>query len=225
MRERTQRTSAQGASALVFARHPFKPSAYIAMRFALFALVFFAAVLGPTAASAQNLVPAAELANMREEFRLLQQRIGALAIRVEQLEEENLRLARAAAGATQTYATLGQLNTAIADLSRDIKTANAATKSEILTTVGTQMENLARQTNAALDSVTRTRAAAAPVATPTFSDNFPKEGVTYTVAAGDTISRIAQRTGAKVADIVNANRLADPTKIQVGQVLFIPGGK
>ncbi|TAG27204.1 MAG: LysM peptidoglycan-binding domain-containing protein [Verrucomicrobia bacterium] len=162
---------------------------------------------------------------MREEFRLVQQRLGALAIRVEQLEEENARLARNAASADQTFATLAQLNTAISDLSRDIKTANAATKSEVLSTVGTQMENLARQTNAALDSVTRTRATAPTTAAPTFSDNFPKDGITYTVAAGDTVSGIAQRTGSKVGDIINANRLTDPTKIKVGQILFIPGGK
>jgi LysM repeat protein len=28
-----------------------------------------------------------------------------------------------------------------------------------------------------------------------------------------------------VQDIVDANRLADPSKIRLGQVLFIPGGK
>ena len=195
------------------------------MRIAVVSLaVLLASFAAPAALFAQNVSPAVELANMREEFRLLQQRIGALTIRVEQLEEENARLARSAAGAGQTYATLSQLNTAIADLSREIKTANAATKSEVLATVGTQMENLARQTNAALDSVTRGRAAAT-AAPATFSDNFPKDGITYTVVAGDTVSRIAQKTGAKVADIINANRLADPTKIQVGQVLFVPGGK
>ncbi len=193
------------------------------MRIAAVSFAFFAALVAPAALHAQNVSPAVEFANMREEFRLLQQQVGALNIRVEELERENARLARTAAGAGQTYATLSQLNTAIADLSRDIKASSNATKSEVLATVATQMENLARQTNAALDSVTRGRAAAA--STPTFSDNFPKDGVTYTVAAGDTVSKIAQKTGAKVADIINANRLADPTKIQVGQVLFVPGGK
>ena len=190
--------------------------------------VFFAALLAsaaPAALHAQAVQsPAVEMAHMREEFRLLQQRIGELSIRVEQLEEANTRLARTAAGAEQNYATLTQLNTAIADLSRDIKAASAATKSEVLATVGTQMENLARQTNAALDSVSRSRPAP-PAAPAVFSDDFPKEGITYTVAAGDTVSRIAQKTGSRMADIINANKLADPTKIQVGQVLFIPGGK
>lgn len=165
--------------------------------------------------------PAVELANLREDVRLLTQRMGELSLRVEQLEAENARLASTAAGARQNIATLSQLNTAISDLSRDIKAASAQTKSEVLAIVATQMENLAKQTNTALDAVSRNRAPA-PAA---FSDNFPKEGVSYTVQPGDTLSRIAQKTGGRVNDIINANKIADPSRVQVGQVLFVPGGK
>ena len=177
--------------------------------------------LGLTAQTAQS--PAVIVANLRQEMDLLTQRIGELSLRVEQLESDNAKLAKLAAGNQDNVATLTQLNTAIADLTRDIKAANAQTKSEVLAVVGNQMENLAKQVNAALDGAQRSRAAAAaPVA---FSDNFPKDGVTYTVQTGDTLSKIAQKTGARLNDIVNANKIADPTKVQVGQVLFIPGGK
>jgi LysM repeat protein len=178
--------------------------------------------LGLFAQPAQS--PAVELANLREDVRMLVQRVGELSIRVEQLEKENADLVRATSGAQQNVATLSQLNTAIADLTRDIKAANAQTKSEVLAVVATQMENLAKQTNAALDGISRGRSSA-PAAPVAFSDNFPKEGVPYTVQPGDTLSKIAQKTGAKVNDIINANKIADPTKVQVGQVLFIPGGK
>ena len=47
----------------------------------------------------------------------------------------------------------------------------------------------------------------------------------YTVQKGDTLGLIAKKTGARQQDIVNANRLADPSRITVGQTLFIPGGK
>lgn len=188
--------------------------------FPLFCLIFGALLpLGLHAQAANS--PAVELANLREDVRLLMQRVGQLSIRVEQLEADNLRLSQTAAGAQQNAATLSQLNTAIADLSRDIKAASAQTKSEVLSVVAVQMETLAKQTNAALDAVTKNRAPAAPVA---FTDNFPKEGSTYTVQPGDTLSKVAQKTGAKLSDIVNANRIVDPTKVQVGQVLFIPGG-
>ena len=59
----------------------------------------------------------------------------------------------------------------------------------------------------------------------TFKDDFPKEGINYTVQAGDTLGEIARKNNAKLQDIVNANKIADPTKIQVGQTLFIPQGK
>jgi LysM repeat protein len=39
------------------------------------------------------------------------------------------------------------------------------------------------------------------------------------------VAIIAKRTGARAADIINANKLTDPSLIFVGQVLFIPGGK
>ncbi len=195
------------------------------MRTAVVRLFLSAAFVAPVVLTAQAASPAVELANLREDVRLLVQRVGELSLRVEQLENENARLAQTASGAEQNHATLTQLNTAIADLSRDIKASAATTKSEVLATVSTQIEALARQTNAALDSVSRPRPAPVPVAPVAFSDDFPKDGVSYPVAAGDTVSRIAQKTGAKVADIVNANKLADPTRIRVGQVLFIPGGK
>ena len=63
------------------------------------------------------------------------------------------------------------------------------------------------------------------VTTPTFTEDYPKEGVSYTVQKGDTLSNIAHKTGAKMQDIINANKIADPTRLQVGQTLFIPQGK
>ena len=102
--------------------------------------------------------------------------------------------------------------------------AGATTKAETLDQVRVQMEKLAKQTNAAIDSLAKGMATRAPVQT-TFSDNYAKEGISYTVQKGDTLSSIAQKTGAKTADIINANKIADPSRITVGQTFFIPGGK
>ncbi len=46
---------------------------------------------------------------------------------------------------------------------------------------------------------------------------------TYTVRSGDTLSGIASRLGATVAELVRANGIADPDRIRVGQVLQVPG--
>ncbi len=186
-------------------------------------------IAGLTAIPATSLFAqsaAVEFANMREDVRLLTQRLGELQLRVEQLERENGDLRAKSAGAAQSYATLAQLNEAIADLNRAIKAGNAATKAETLQLVSVQMEKLAERTNASLASIARgSGPRGGTAAAPTFSDDFPKEGVPHIVQPGDSLSSIARKYGAKSQDIINANRITDASKIQVGQTLFIPGGK
>ncbi len=190
------------------------------------------AVLVLTLASLASFLPAQtaaiELANLREDVRLLSQRVGEFQARLEQLENENRELRSKAAGAAQSYATIAQLNESVADLNRLIKSSSSAAKSETLQQVSGQIEKLVRQTNAAIDamnkaaSVSRSPVAAAP---PTFSDDYPKEGTTYIVQKGDNIGSVAKKTGGSIKDIINANKLEDPSKIHTGQSLFIPGGK
>ncbi|HEX2100078.1 MAG TPA: LysM domain-containing protein, partial [Candidatus Synoicihabitans sp.] len=108
----------------------------------------------------------------------------------------------------------------VADLNRAIKAGDAAAREQAASAI----KELARQTNAAVDSVAKGQASRPTVRT-TFSDDFPKEGITYTVQRGDTLSSIAAKFKASVKDIQNANRLSDAGNIQVGQNLFIPGAK
>lgn len=165
-----------------------------------------------------------EIANLREDVRGLTQRVGDLSLRVEQLERENADLRGRAGQAEKSYVTLAQLNDAVATLNQSIRSAAASTKSETLQQVSVQMEKLAKQTNAAIDSLAKGMATRSPVQT-TFSEDYPKEGISYTVQKGDTLAVISRKTGAKVQDIVNANKISDPARIMVGQTLFIPGGK
>lgn len=163
----------------------------------------------------------AELANLREDVRLLTQKVGALALQVEDLQRENDALRKQTASAqNQAYATVAQLNEAVENLDRAIKAGDTATAAG----AAAQIKKLGDATNVALDSLAKGQAARPPVQT-TFSDNFPAEGVSYTVQKGDTLSTIARKTGAKLSDIINANKIADPTKVRVGDTLFIPGGK
>jgi len=175
----------------------------------------------PTTAAAQ-----VELANLREDVRGLTQRVGELALRVEQLERENAELRRRLGSTGKSQATIAQLNDAVAELNRKLQSAVADAKTDTLQHVAAQMEKLAKQTNAALDSLAKVQATRPAVQT-TFAEDFPKEGVSYTVQKGDSLALIAKKTGAKQQDIINANKLADPSHITGGQTLFIPnpGGK
>ncbi len=165
-----------------------------------------------------------EFANLREDVRGLVQRVGELSLRVEQLERENADLRGKAGEAEKSFVTLTQLNDAIAALNQSIRSSAASTKAETLQQVSGQLEKLAKQTNAAIDSLAKGMATRAPVQT-TFADDYAKEGVSYTVQKGDTLALIAKKTGAKTQDIVNANKISDPSRINAGQTLFIPGGK
>ena len=52
----------------------------------------------------------------------------------------------------------------------------------------------------------------------------PHDAITYTVQAGDTLTKIANRFGTTVQALVIANKLKNPDLIIVGQVLNIPTG-
>lgn len=179
-------------------------------------------VLAATA-FAQN-APQVELANLREDVRGLTQRVGELTLRLEQLERENADLKQRSSVADKSYATVAQLNDAVADLNRNIRTAVTASKNETLQQVSVQLEKLGNQTNVALASLARSQATR-PAVQSSFGDDYAKEGISYTVQKGDSLASIAKKTGAKQQDIVNANKLSDPSRIVVGQTLFIPGGK
>ena len=164
---------------------------------------------------------ASDVANMREDLHILTQRVGELSLTVEQLQRENATLRSQTTSSTQAYATVQQLNDAVSDLNRAIKAGDEATAER----VAAQIKKLGEATNVALDSLAKGQPQRAAVQTTTFSDKFPSEGISYTVQKGDTLAVIAHRTGGKIQDIINANKIADPSKIQVGQTLVIPGGK
>ncbi|MES1167525.1 MAG: peptidoglycan-binding protein, partial [Oleiharenicola lentus] len=79
---------------------------------------------------------------------LLTQRVGELSMTVEQLNRENDQLKQTA---RQNFATVEQLNRAIADVNRTFQGALLEQKRDILAQVAGQMEKLGKQTNAALD--------------------------------------------------------------------------
>lgn len=184
--------------------------------FALAAVVYAA----PLAAQTANV----DLANLRQDVALLDQRQRALTVQMETLTRENESLRKQVAAASTGVASLAQLNDAVADLNKTIRAATAESQRDTLQKVAVQMEALAKQTNASLQSIARSNTAA-QVTTPNFNENYPKEGITYTIERGDTLSSIAQKLGANLRDIINANKITDPTKLQVGQTIFIPGAK
>jgi LysM repeat protein len=175
-----------------------------------------------TGASAQLPPSGIDFANLQEDVRGLTQKVNALSLQMEQLQPRPGFGAPAPDAAS--YATLVQLNAAVAELNRTIQAAVAASQTDTLTEVNAQLKKMAQQVNAALASAGKKTVAEGAEAA-TFSSDYPKTGESYTVVKGDTLAVIAKKLGAKRQDIINANKISDPSRIQLGQVLFIPESK
>ncbi len=64
----------------------------------------------------------------------------------------------------------------------------------------------------------------AVTASPTAAPVAVSQAMTYTVAAGDTLSGLAKRFGVPLRDLLEANNLEEDDILRVGQVLVIPTG-
>jgi LysM repeat protein len=77
-------------------------------------------------------------------------------------------------------------------------------------------------TPAELDGVPVMRAEPVGAASTTTPKPSPNSGKSYTIKAGDTLTKIAGKNGTTVEALKKANNISDPTKIRVGQSLKIP---
>lgn len=167
-----------------------------------------------------------KLANLEQDVRLLQQQVGALRIDMESIQRENNQLRAALADKSNSqrsqYVTLTQINSILADLRSEINNSNAKQREVLITQVSSQVENLAEQTQKAIDSLAKSieNQPQAPQVVK-FNDNFPKTGINYTVKSGDSLAKIARTQNSTVEWIRNANHLASDI-IYPNQELFIP---
>lgn len=183
-------------------------------------MLAFSVLVALPGAYAQVGGSSAAIAGLREDIRILDERTRALTVEIEQLRRENAELRDLVAATTESnFVTLSQFNSAMAELDKALRAGDR----ELAMQLTKQMERLAKQTQDALDTIARSASTTRPSAPKmTFTEDYPKAGVTYTVQPGDTLSSIASKFSAQVRDIQNANKIADPRTLQVGQILFIP---
>lgn len=169
----------------------------------------------------------ATLAQMNQDIQLLAERIGRLTLRVDVLERENEQLKRTLEAQVRSQNSLlnrfesysGSLDARIEGMSE----RERQLKREIISEVSDQIRKLAAETQKAIDALARAQSATPQVGTTVqFSEDYPQEGIAYTVQPGDTLSAIARRHNSTVRDIQNANRIARPSDLQAGRTIFIP---
>lgn len=168
----------------------------------------------------------ARVVNLTEDVQCLRQQIGQTNAAMEELQANQRMMQKHVDECIATVkAVTPQLNTLAAN--RDALYLKQ--KREILAEVAKQLdsllEKLEKQNQRTLQTLSKTTSSTTPhanTAKTNFSNDYPKNGVVYTVQKGDSLSLIAQKHGATIKDIQNANHIVNPTDLQAGQTLFIP---
>lgn len=168
----------------------------------------------------------ARLAGLEQDVKYLRRQIGALRIEMEGLMRENQALRQTIAdqnaGARQEYVTLSEFNRTLRSLQSELERAGIQQKDAIISLVSAQVEKLAEQTQTALGALAKSIEGRPQVPqVVTFSDNYPKSGINYTVQSGDSLGKIAREHNSRIQWIRDANRLATDL-IYPNQELFIP---
>lgn len=172
------------------------------------------------------------LANLAQDVGLLTREVRALRLEVESMRSESKTLKNRLAGVDSLRAQLTVINdnvlTQVAALEKAIAAGDAATRKDVLSEVAKQIKAFGAQTDKTLQAISEAVNQQPSVSSAerpnTFDKNYPKDGIVYEVQPGDTLSRIAQKLESRVSWIQNANLIADPTKLQAGQSLFVPQG-
>lgn len=157
----------------------------------------------------------AEIAVMQERNRKLQGRLEGIELELERLQRSIESLQRAPAG--PSAAEVQTLQARLAALDTQITSVDAARekdRQEIINTLSTKISQLVGAQAAAARPKAVTPAAA--------KRSGPQEGYEHVVEPGQTLSAIAAAYGVSSKTIIDANNLAKPDQLRVGQKLFIP---
>lgn len=183
---------------------------FVPMRSLLFSLILFCSV----AAFAQRApLPSAQaFAQQAQTLREVQYLLQKLSAQIEVLDQRQNALTSRVAALEQGkgVASKDEVAALRADLSA-LKSAQEGLRGEIVEDLSVRIAKITQKQEAAAAAARRAREEAAR-----------KSGYNHVVEAGQTISAIAQAYGVSSQTIMKANRITDPSKLQVGQKLFIP---
>jgi LysM repeat protein len=165
------------------------------------------------------------LANLKQDLELINREVTSLRSEVEMLRRENAQLRVVVDQSTRSQ-RVGQESGQLLELQNRLQALELALRQSERARVTTQEEinkkfqQIIEQMNRGFDQFTQSSTSSTQ--TSTFSNDYPKNGFVHVVEKGETVSSIAQKYKSKVSWIINANQIADPTKVFVGRELFVP---
>ena len=166
------------------------------------------------------------LANLKQDLELINREVTSLRTEVEMLRRENAQL-KVVMDQTNRANKLGQQNGLVLELQNRMQSLELAFKQSERARganqedISKKFQQIIAQMNRGFEQVT-TANTSAPEKAPTFSTDYPPNGFVHKVEKGETVSSIAKKYNSKVSWIINANQIADPTKVFVGRELFVP---
>ena len=168
-----------------------------------------------------------QVANLKQDLELISRELAGLRSEVELLRRENAQLRvvvdsfskKANSDQGVSAAQVIQINSRLSSLEKRVQ-ANTGSQATIQTSVNQQMQELIKQMNDGFETVSKSTATPTPAKT--FSTDYPQKGFVHKVEKGETVSSIAKKYESKVKWIIDANQIADPTKVFVGKELFVP---
>jgi len=181
----------------------------------------------PPTAPASN----STLASMSEDIQMLSNKVSQLTLQIENLQQENENLRKQIITQADVNAAV---QNAIAksrdEMNKAATQANSDLRKEIVTEFTKQIEALARDTNAQLQTLAQAIGKPPPATTrvtaadPNQTPQNVGPGEVYIVKPGESLSKIAARFKVSVSEIEKLNNLtpADANKLREGQSLFIP---
>ena len=169
------------------------------------------------------------LANLKQDLELLTREVNSLRSEVEMLRRENAQLRVSVDQAQRSQSkSNGQGNIHYLELQNKVQALEISFRQSERDRSSTQEElnkkfqQIVEQMNRGFEQVASLKSTTSKPSAPSFSSNYPKNGFVHKVEKGETVSSIAQKYSSKVSWIIDANQIADPTKVYVGRELFVP---
>ena len=168
-----------------------------------------------------------QVANLKQDLELISRELAGLRSEVELLRRENAQLRVVVDSFSKktnsdqgiSAAQVIQINSRLSSLEKRVQ-ANTGSQATIQASVNQQRLELIKQMNDGFETVSKSTATPTPAKT--FSTDYPQKGFVHKVEKGETVSSIAKKYESKVKWIIDANQIADPTKVFVGKELFVP---
>ncbi len=168
-----------------------------------------------------------EVANLKQDLELIAREVAGLRTEVEMLRRENAQLrvslqqvSKNASNRTgDSQGLLVQIDSRVRKLESRIA-ANEKNTASLQSSFDLKIQDLVNKMNQNFAKVSVPTPSSPPV--PNFSSDYPQNGFVHKMEKGETVSSIAQKYKSKIKWIIDANQIADPTKVNAGRELFVP---